>query len=88
MRYAFMGPFETIHLNAEGVENYMERYASSIIRVSNDFGGIPTFDGDALQSIHDAMCENIPATTEGLQSRRMWRDQRLIALSQLKKKMN
>lgn len=88
MRYAFMGPFETIHLNAEGVENYMERYAPSIRRVSSDFGPIPTFDGEALQTIHNAMCRTIPATVEGLQERRKWRDQRLIALSELKKKMD
>lgn len=88
MRYAFMGPFETIHLNAEGVENYMERYAPSIRRVSSDFGPIPTFDGEALKTVHNAMCSTIPATPEGLQERRKWRDQRLIALSELKKKMD
>ena len=26
MRYAFMGPMETIHLNAEGTQNYCDRY--------------------------------------------------------------
>ena len=88
MRYAFMGPFETIHLNAEGVENYMERYASSIRRVSSDFGPIPTFDGKALETVHNAMSSTIPATPEGLAARRQWRDQRLIALSELKKKMD
>ena len=32
MRYATIGPFETIHLNAEGTREYMEKYAETIKR--------------------------------------------------------
>lgn len=33
MRYAFLGPLETAHLNAEGWLNYCERYNKSIYDV-------------------------------------------------------
>ena len=42
MRYAFMGPMETIHLNAEGTQNYCDRYGDTIFNVSEDLGPIPT----------------------------------------------
>lgn len=42
MRYAFMGPMETIHLNAEGTQNYCDRYGETIFNVSEDLGPIPT----------------------------------------------
>ena len=42
MRYAFMGPMETIHLNAEGTQNYCDRYGETIYNVSSDSGPIPT----------------------------------------------
>ena len=42
MRYAFMGPMETIHLNAEGTQNYVDRYGHTIFDVSADLGPIPT----------------------------------------------
>lgn len=42
MRYAFMGPMETIHLNAEGTQNYCDRYGDTIYNVSQDLGPIPT----------------------------------------------
>ena len=32
MRYATIGPFETIHLNAEGTQEYMEKYCETIKR--------------------------------------------------------
>nr|XP_002131138.1 lambda-crystallin-like [Ciona intestinalis] len=85
MRYAFIGPFETIHLNAEGTESYMERYRSSIIRVSNSFGPVPTYDGEGLASIAETMNKRIPPNSTELGKRREWRDKQLIALSKLKK---
>lgn len=35
MRYAFLGAFETAHLNAEGMLNYCDRYNKSIYDVSS-----------------------------------------------------
>ena len=42
MRYAFMGPMETIHLNADGTQNYCDRYGDTIYNVSEDLGPTPT----------------------------------------------
>ena len=33
LRYSFMGPFETIHLNAAGVGDYCQLYGSNIVTV-------------------------------------------------------
>lgn len=43
MRYAFLGPLETAHLNAEGWKNYCERYNKSIYDVSYDMNEFPSF---------------------------------------------
>lgn len=37
MRYAFLGPLETAHLNAEGWTNYCERYSKTMYAVSITF---------------------------------------------------
>lgn len=34
MRYAFLGPLQTAHLNAEGFMSYCERYSKAIYDVS------------------------------------------------------
>ena len=88
MRYAFIGPFETIHLNADGTENYMQKYSESIRRVSSSFGKIPTFDGEDLQKINKDLCKSVASNAEELNERRQWRDKRLIALSKLKHDMS
>lgn len=88
MRYAFMGPFETIHLNAEGTRNYMDRYASSIRRVSSSFAPVPTYEEPTLSVVDKEISARIPPTSEGLNERRRWRDERLIGLAKLKKEMD
>jgi len=85
MRYAFMGPFHTIHLNADGTENYMQKYSESIRRVSSSFGEVPTFDGEDLKKINEALSNSVAATPAELNEQRQWRDKRLIALSKLKR---
>ncbi|KAI2802451.1 hypothetical protein RDWZM_009911 [Blomia tropicalis] len=86
MRYAFMGPWETAHLNAQGMEEYFAKYAQGINDVSRTMGPVPMMSGDTAKLIADQMNGIIPESK--LPERRQWRDQRLIALSQLKKKMN
>ena len=41
LRYAFIGPMETIHLNAMGTKKYCETYGETIYNVSQDMGPIP-----------------------------------------------
>jgi len=93
MRYAFMGPMETIHLNAEGTKNYCDRYGETIFNVSSDSGPIPTGwrqesveDRREVESLHRAMCQTIPE--DKLTDRRIWRDRRLAQLAKLKREMD
>ncbi len=41
LRYAFIGPMETIHLNSYGTTKYCETYGETIYNVSSDMGPIP-----------------------------------------------
>jgi len=93
MRYAFMGPMETIHLNAEGTKKYCDVYGKTIFNVSSDSGPIPTAwrqDSEAdvavVDFMHEAMCTTVPL--EKLNERRLWRDKRLAALAKLKREMD
>jgi len=86
VRYAFMGPWETAHLNATGMKEYFEKYGKGIYDVCMDFGPVPKMEGKTAQLINDVMTKKIPI--EKLAERRKWRDERLIALSQLKKKLD
>ncbi|XP_076857933.1 lambda-crystallin homolog isoform X2 [Brachyhypopomus gauderio] len=53
MRYAFLGPVETMHLNApEGLEDYLTRYRTGMRRVLSSFGPVPEFDGEAAARIN------------------------------------
>ncbi|KAH0625121.1 hypothetical protein JD844_033257 [Phrynosoma platyrhinos] len=58
MRYAFIGPLETMHLNAEGMLNYCDRYREGMIRVLKSFGTIPDFSGEIEQKINQ-VCVHI-----------------------------
>ncbi|XP_013874436.1 lambda-crystallin homolog [Austrofundulus limnaeus] len=86
MRYAFIGPMETMHLNAaEGLEDYMKRYGEGITRLLTSFGPVPDFFGEAAKNIIKEMCELIPSDQQHLSSRRERRDQLLMGLAKLKK---
>lgn len=84
MRYAFIGPMETMHLNApQGLGDYMRRYGPGIQRVLSSFGPIPDFFSDQAQDITKEMSELVPP--EQLSARIQRRDQLLSQLAQLKK---
>lgn len=86
MRYAFIGPMETMHLNApEGLEDYMKRYGEGIRRVLTSFGPVPDFCGEGAKSIVNEMCELIPSDRQHLSTRMERRDQLLMQLAKLKK---
>ncbi|XP_050523358.1 lambda-crystallin homolog [Daktulosphaira vitifoliae] len=86
MRYAFLGPLETTHLNAEGFENYVQRYSNSMYSVCQHFKPPPKFEGATVKEIAEQL--NAMTPLENLQKRRMWRDQSLTKLSQLKRNNN
>lgn len=90
LRYAFMGPMETIHLNAEGTQNYFDRYGETITNVSKTFGEIPKewvqtdqAGKDEIARIAAMMRDLYPL--DKLDERRNRRDNCLAALAKLKK---
>ncbi|XP_037081998.1 lambda-crystallin homolog isoform X1 [Pollicipes pollicipes] len=85
-RYAFMGPLETAHLNAEGMANYCDRYSKTVFSVSETFGPVPRMEGKLAEEVDTQMTRIVPL--EKLQERRAWRDARLAALARLKKDMD
>ncbi|KAM4700280.1 lambda-crystallin homolog [Discoglossus pictus] len=87
MRYAFLGPLETAHLNAEGFKSYCERYGEGIRRVVATFGPVPEFSGDVAEKIDQALWEDQLAKNEQLNVRREWRNACLSHLAKLKTEM-
>jgi len=84
LRWSFMGPFETIDLNApQGVRDYVERYYGLYQKI---FAGMHEVDwrGDLLDSIEAQRRERL--STDSLSERQAWRDRRLMALAAHKRK--
>ncbi|XP_018897308.1 lambda-crystallin homolog [Bemisia tabaci] len=85
MRYAFLGPLETAHLNAEGFSNYSQRYADSMFAVCQTFKPIPKLEGEQAEQIAKELERSIPIGH--LPEKRLWRDNCLTKLAQLKKQI-
>lgn len=83
MRYAFLGPLETAHLNAEGMLSYCDRYSKTIYAVSQTMGPTPKMEGPMAQQVAKELEEMVPL--DKLPERRAWRDACLTKLAQLKK---
>lgn len=86
MRYAFMGPMETIHLNAEGIVSYCDRYGEMIYGISQQFGPTPKLEGESAKRMEEQMVKTIPL--DQLVQRRKWRDTRVAELAKLKKRLD
>lgn len=81
LRWSFMGPFETIDLNAPGgVADYAERYGPFYQQVARDRGEAPPppWQGEAIARVTAARRAQLPPTA--LDRRQEWRDRRLMAL--------
>ena len=78
LRWSFMGPFETIDLNApEGVVDYAQRYGPTYREVARS--QLPNdWDGALLARIEAERRTVLPA--DQLAERARWRDNRLMAL--------
>lgn len=86
MRYAFIGPIETMHLNApNGLDDYLKRYREGMRRVLSSFGPVSEFDGEAAATINKEICELIPSDQGHLFARRERRDELLMKLAKIKK---
>jgi len=79
LRWSFMGPFETIDLNApEGVRDYTERYAQMYQTIFATLPVRPDWTGPVLSQIEQERRHALPH--ENLMQRQAWRDRRLMAL--------
>jgi 3-hydroxyacyl-CoA dehydrogenase len=84
LRWSFLGPFETIELNAPGgVADYCARYGGFYRRVAADAPAPEIWDDANVQRVlGDFGLSHDPAARE---KRRLWRDRRLAALMAHKK---
>ncbi|PXX95238.1 3-hydroxyacyl-CoA dehydrogenase [Halomonas sp. LBP4] len=79
LRWSFMGPFETIDLNApSGVVDYGHRYGPLYRDVDRQRGDDDPWDPATLAALDKERRERLPSA--GLAERQAWRDRRLMAL--------
>ncbi len=77
LRWSFMGPFETIELNAPGgIRDYCRRYGPSLSRLSTANPAI--YDGENLQRILAQWGKAL--MPDQIAARMRWRDRRLAVL--------
>jgi L-gulonate 3-dehydrogenase len=85
LRWAFMGPFETIELNApQGIPDYFRRYAASLKDMAEQASGGDPAGEATLSAIMDEW--PAPQTAERIKTLTAWRDTRLAALQAHKRK--
>jgi 3-hydroxyacyl-CoA dehydrogenase len=79
LRWSFIGPFETIELNAPGgVADYCERYSAFYRRLATDPPGPDVWQGACAARVADAL--GPPLTESQRAIRTEWRDRRLLTL--------
>ena len=80
LRWSFMGPFETIDLNAPaGVRDYAERYQGIYSGIFGSSQWRADWSGPVMDTIESERRERL--TADKLEERQAWRDRRLIALA-------
>ena len=85
LRWSFMGPFETIDLNAPaGVRDYVERYQSIYSGIFPSVQWRADWAGPVLETIEADLRQRTPAAE--LPERQRWRDRRLMALAAHKRR--
>lgn len=84
LRWAFMGPFETIDLNAPGgVRDYAGRYGPLFGSMAEAQSAPPNWGDPVIGAVETARRERLGAAA--LADRQAWRDSRLAALAAFKK---
>lgn len=87
LRWCFMGPIETIDLNApEGVADYLERYGPTIRRVGDSQSAAKPWPADIGEVLEASRRADVPR--EGLADAAVWRDRRLMALAAHKREQD
>ena len=85
LRWSFMGPFETIDLNAPGgVRDYVERYQALFARMHATQQRMADWQGELLDGIEAERRVKLPQGK--LVERQVWRDRRLMALAAHKRR--
>ncbi|MGE0004259.1 MAG: 3-hydroxyacyl-CoA dehydrogenase [Parvibaculaceae bacterium] len=85
LRWSFMGPFETIDLNAPGgVRDYAERYQRIYENLFPQMQRRVDWTGPVMETVEPERRKHTPAGR--LQDRQVWRDKRLMALAAHKKR--
>jgi L-gulonate 3-dehydrogenase len=85
MRWAFIGPFETIDLNAPGgVRDYAKRYQRIYEEIFPSSQWRADWSGPVMDVIEAERRRRLPA--DRLAARQAWRDRRLMALSAHKRR--
>jgi 3-hydroxyacyl-CoA dehydrogenase len=86
LRWSFMGPFETIELNAPGgIPDYCARYTEFYKRLQSDPAGPDVYGEENVTRILEDWDGELPP--ERLAARMRWRDGRLAALIAHKRNM-
>jgi 3-hydroxyacyl-CoA dehydrogenase len=87
LRWAFMGPFETIDLNAPGgVADYAARLGGLYRSIAASTTEHRTWDAALIATVEAQRRAVLPAAE--LPSRSQWRDRRLMALARHKREMD
>jgi 3-hydroxyacyl-CoA dehydrogenase len=87
LRWSFMGPFETIDLNAPGgVRDYANRYQNIYSSIFSSTQRRVDWTGPAMTTVEGQRREQLPA--DRLVERQAWRDRRLMALATHKRRVD
>ena len=85
LRWSFMGPFETIDLNAPGgVRDYVERYEPPYKDLFAAMQRRVDWGGPVIDTVEAERREKLGAGR--LRDRQVWRDRRLMALAAHKRR--
>jgi L-gulonate 3-dehydrogenase len=85
LRWSFMGPFETIDLNAPGgIADYIRRYGTAYHEMAHSAGAPEKWSAALTAQLETERRETLPAAR--LTERAAWRDRRLMALLVHKRK--
>jgi L-gulonate 3-dehydrogenase len=83
LRWSFMGPFETIDLNApKGVRDYVEKYNGLYRNLHAQMSERTDWEGPVIDVVETDRRAKLPF--DQLDERQLWRDRRLMALARHK----
>jgi L-gulonate 3-dehydrogenase len=87
MRWAVVGPFETIDLNSpNGVREYVARYQPLYARLSQSHAHVVDWSGPVLDVVDKARRQEL--TLDQISQRQLWRDNQMMAVAALHQRSN